>query len=657
LNGAQWILLLAGTAAAAAFAYWLYVRREVPVAGRRALAATRAGTIAILLLLILDPSVPGDPAARRGGGTWVAVDLSLSMDAAPEGSRRPWERARERASELRESGATVAGFGDGMRFIAEDPDLLSRAPDAPTTRLAPLLERAIEAGASEVVVLSDLRFEDPVAVQTLLERPGLSVRFEEVGDSLVNAGVSGWRLPSAVGADERITGELSVFGSELSQGRTATVEVREGERLVFTGEVQLPGAGLLANVPVELPPAGERGPVRYEARVLLTEDAFAPDDARVVYTEVDPEEGLLVAVALTPDWELRFLLPILAQVTGLTTRGYVRVSPERYLPTGGDAGQGPVGSEEVRRRVEGAEMLVLQGLAGDDPEWLKDAAAQGRRVVVLPDDASGAAAAGVTAASPQTGEWYVSPELPASPLTGELVGASLQGLPPLGSVLPFGGQNDVEAPLRVQRGGSGAAEPALVLVSAETGRRAVMLANGFWRWAFREGAPRETYRRLWSGVAGWLLADTPAAGGAFVRPSLRVVPRGQPVQWSAGTLPGEEVHLAIRQGDSIVVDSAFAVPADGVFQSATLPPGSYAYVATSPARAGEEAQGVFDVEAHTAELSHPPARHLSAVTPGAAVELDQALGRRPLRTHPLPYFLLLGFLCGEWIGRRRKGLR
>jgi hypothetical protein len=183
-----------------------------------------------------------------------------------------------------------------------------------------------------------------------------------------------------------------------------------------------------------------------------------------------------------------------------------------------------------------------------------------------------------------------------------------------------------------------------------------MLANGFWRWGFREGPARDTYRRLWSGVAGWLLADAPAVGGAFVRPSLRVVPRGQAVQWSAATLTGEDVHLTIRHGDSTVVDSTFAVPQDGAFQSGTLPPGSYAYVASSPARDGD-AQGVFDVEAHSAELSHPPARHLSAVTPVAAAELDQALGRRPLRTHPLPYFLLLGFLCGEWIGRRRQGLR
>jgi hypothetical protein len=656
LSAAQWTLLLAGTSAAAAFAYWLYLRREVPVAGRPALAAVRAGTLAILLLLLLDPSVPGDPAARRDGGTWVALDLSLSMDAAPEGAPRPWERAVERARALREGGATVAGFGDGLRFVAEDPELLNGAPSAPSTRLAPLLERAIEAGASEVVVLSDLRFEDPVAVQALLERPGLSVRFEEVGDSVLNAGVARWQLPSALEADERVSGELSVFGSDGARGRTATVEVREGDRLVFTGEVQLPAAGLLASVPVELPAPAARGLVRYEARVRLQEDGFASDDARVAYTEVDPDAGLLVAVALAPDWELRFLLPILEQVTGLTTRGYVRVAGDRYLPLGGTASEGTVGADEVRRRVDAAEMLVLQGLGGDDPGWLRSAAA-GRRAVVIPDDPGGAAAAGVQAAAPEGGEWYVAPEVPASALAGELAGAALQGLPPLTSVLPLGRQDRVEVPLRVQREGAGASEPALVLVSSEAGRRVVMLSSGFWRWGFRDGAPRDAYRRLWSGVAGWLLADAPLLGGAFVRPLQRVAARAQPVQWSAPTLAGEPVRLVVRQGDSTVVDSTVTVPATGVFQTGALPPGSYAYSATSSARDGDEAQGVFDVEAHTAELSHPPARQLTTVTPVAGPELDEALGRRPLRTHPLPYFLLLGFLCGEWIGRRRRGLR
>src|SRR5262245_41070248 len=93
LSAVQWIILVAGTGAAAAFAYWLYLRREVAVGGRSALAATRAGTFALILLLLLDPSIPTQPGSRRDGGTWVALDLSLSMNAGVAGGARPWDKA------------------------------------------------------------------------------------------------------------------------------------------------------------------------------------------------------------------------------------------------------------------------------------------------------------------------------------------------------------------------------------------------------------------------------------------------------------------------------------------------------------------------------------------------------------------------------------
>jgi hypothetical protein len=473
----------------------------------------------------------------------------------------------------------------------------------------------------------------------------------------MNAGVANIALPTAIDADQKVAGELAVYGSELSQGKTATIEVREGDRLVYTGEVRLPAPGLVTNVSLDLPVASARGTVRYEARVRVPDDAFTEDDARASYVDVDPEQGLLVALALSPDWELRFMLPILEQVTGLTTRGYVRVGPDRYLATGGTSTAGPVSSEDIRRRVEGAEMLVLQGLGADDPDWLRGAAESGRRVIVLPDDPSGAAAAGVAVGPTQTGEWYASPEIPSSPIAGDLTGAELQGLPPLTSLLPVARQNQGEAPLRLQLRGSGGGEPALLLVSSENGRRAVMLANGFWRWGFREGAAREAYRRLWAGVAGWLFADESVSGGPFVRPLARVVPRAQPVQWRAPALAGEEVRLVLARGDSTVVDSVLIVPSTGALLTAPMPPGTYQYSATAPTREGEVAEGAFDVEAHTYELRHQPQAALTSVTPVEREGSEQEPGRRPLRTHPLPYLVLIGFLCGEWIGRRRKGLR
>ena len=70
---------------------------------------------------------------------------------------------------------------------------------------------------------------------------------------------------------------------------------------------------------------------------------------------------------------------------------------------------------------------------------------------------------------------------------------------------------------------------------------------------------------------------------------------------------------------------------------------------------GEEASGRFDVERYTGELRLPPV--VDAVGGDAAEGGAPAAAGRPLRTHPLPFILVLAVLCGEWIGRRRRGLR
>jgi hypothetical protein len=658
VTAAQGLGLLVG-AAAVGLVLWNYFHREVKVGGRWLLAAVRATTIALIGVLLLDPSIPAPPRATGGAATWVALDASLSMSVAGEGETPPWERALARARELQGRGNTVATFGSGLHFTAEDPALLERGPRESASQLAPLLERALEAGAGEVIVLSDLRFADPVAVRGLLERGGISVRFEDMGSSPIDAGVARFELPASLSSDGPSFAQLAVHATESAAGRDATVEVHEQGRLVFSRDLVLPGPGLVVDVPVELPPTNAEGSIRYEARVRLAQDADPSDDVRVAYGTADPEERLLIAVSMVPDWEMRFLLPVLEQVTGLATRGYVRLTGDRYLATGG-AGppQGLVETEEVRRRVEAAELLVLQGVSQADPEWLGEAAAAARRVVLLPRDPSGAETLGVTARPPLAGEWYVSPEIPPSGLNADLAGATWQGLPPLSAVLPVVGEEEASPALRVQLQG-GAEESALLLQGDETGRRAIVLASGFWRWAFRDGPARESYRRLWAGVAGWLLGDPRLSGAAALRPERRVVARDAPVRWSAPGLGGQQLALNLARGDSTVLDTVLTPPEDGLLQTGALPPGTYTYRASWSAGEGGTAEGAFDVEAYTDELRNAPARELLEERPSGGGARGGMLVRsqRPLRTHPAPYLILLGLLCGEWVVRRRKGLR
>jgi hypothetical protein len=258
--------------------------------------------------------------------------------------------------------------------------------------------------------------------------------------------------------------------------------------------------------------------------------------------------------------------------------------------------------------------------------------------------------AGLRTAEPLAGEWYASGDIPASPLVGELSGAELLGLPPLTDVLVPADGITVVSPLNLQLRGIGAPAAALHLDTSGGERRVLGLASGFWRWAMREGAGRDAYRRLWSGVAGWVLADDSMVPPE-PRPLRWVFERGDPVIWS---LPRDStsVRINVLRGDSVVADTVFrggTSPSLGV-----MDPGPYRYQALNAA--GEVlSAGRFDVSAVSSEMI-PTSTLPEVMTPGVSV-LVEGPGGRPLRTSPWPYLLLITLLCGEWVARRRTGLR
>jgi hypothetical protein len=216
-------------------------------------------------------------------------------------------------------------------------------------------------------------------------------------------------------------------------------------------------------------------------------------------------------------------------------------------------------------------------------------------------------------------------------------------------LVPAGGMA-VVSPLNLQLRGIGAPEAALHLETSTRGRRALGLASGFWRWAMREGAGRDAYRRLWSGVAGWVLAE-----GAMVAPEPRparwVFDRGDPVLWS---LPPDstDVRVSVLSGDAVVADTVFRAGATPSLGAMT--PGLYSYRALNGA--GDLlATGRFDVSANSSEMI--PIRTVPERTgPRAATQVVARTGR-PLRTSPWPYLFVITLLCAEWIARRRTGLR
>jgi hypothetical protein len=242
-----------------------------------------------------------------------------------------------------------------------------------------------------------------------------------------------------------------------------------------------------------------------------------------------------------------------------------------------------------------------------------------------------------------------------SPIAGSLAGVSLQGLPPLSDVLLPVDPARVRGAVLLQLRGAGTPEAALQLDERPNGRVAVVLASGFWRWAARDSG-RDVYRRLWSGVAGWLLSGE-GASPLEPRPTQWVVPRGEPVVWSA-PLDSIPRRILVTAADSATGSGVVDAPlsAQGSQSTGVLPPGAYAY-RVEGADGALLASGRFDVARATAEMAPLGMVPDVAADDGSATAAADERPGSPLRTEAWPYLIVIGLLCAEWIGRRRSGLR
>jgi hypothetical protein len=648
----RWILFLGLASGLVAYAFWLYLRVEMSVPWARRLAAARALALVILLALLFDVRLPAGGAAGSGE-PWVLLDASLSMAATAEEGGTAWDTASARAAQLADEGWRVVTFGSGAESIDLDGE---SEPSEPHSMLAPALQRAAEAGARRVRVLSDLRLEDQVAVRAALASLPIEVEFERFGGTVANAGITELDVPDLARPEGSVTAEIEIHAAGAD---SLTVRVSEEDRQVAEVRVAAPSLGLRSRVRVDLPTPLATGRVRYSASVSLEGDGFPSDDVAVRYASVGHEEGALVLISLRPDWEPRHLLPVLEEVTGLPAMGYLRAASDRFLPMGRALDRGtPVDSAAVGRAALDAAVLVLHGFGVDTDAWARSLVGRPGRKVLFPADADGSALAGVPSGAPRPGEWYASADLPSSPIAGALSGTTLQGLPPLSNVLLPDDPAAVRGALLVQLRGAGAPEAALHLDEREGGRVAVILSSGFWRWSAREGG-REAYRRIWSGVVGWLLADQ-SVTASEVRPTQWVVDRGEPVTWAVPS-DSTALRLVVSSADSSSTASSAAVvdttlvgggsPSVGV-----LPPGAYAY-RVEGAGGQTVTEGRFDVASATAEMAPAAAEPSeSEASAGSAASAGEGPGS-PLRTRPWPYLLVIGLLCAEWIGRRRSGLR
>lgn len=595
-----WLIAIVIGALAAALQY---ARLRAPTGLRRALLATLRGVaLAIALALVLDAPL-GQP---RPIQPLVFVDASLSMER--EGAKL-FQAARDSA---RAAGAdTIFFFGDSLRPAGD-----GSASDA-ATRLRPIAERTLATGRAAVVV-TDGELQDSSALDafTLGSRVIVLPRAPQR-----DAAVAGLEVPRAAVDGDSLVARVSLSAGALG-ANAGTLTLLIGDQQIARQPVDAmsPWSERQSELRARLSGAGQ-GATVLRAIISSPDDAEPRNDTLAAAIEIS-RAASAVFVATSPDQDTRFAVAVLRGALALPTRGFLRVAPGSWRVEGTLA---PVSEGEVRSAFREAPVAILHG----------DTAIFGP-----PQAATSGPLALMVQPETDEGEWYPS-GAPSSPLSGVLAAVPFDSLPPIAAGAPASGD---WIGLEARRGREMMRRP--VVVGRDAPRRIVTItASGFWRWRFRAGASADAYAALFGGIFDWLAAERADRRGAV--PDEGIVRSGQAIRWRRGSSTDSLVRVALRRRGGARADTLLLrfAPGTTVQESASLPVGVYDI--TVPG-----GQAVLAVNA-SAELL-PERATLASSAVGRRSNLADARGAR---ANGWLYALAIALLCGEWVLRRRMGLR
>lgn len=595
-----WLIAIVIGALAAALQY---ARLRAPTGLRRALLATLRGVaLAIALALVLDAPL-GQP---RPIQPLVFVDASLSMER--EGAKL-FQAARDSA---RAAGAdTIFFFGDSLRPAGD-----GSASDA-ATRLRPIAERTLATGRAAVVV-TDGELQDSSALDafTLGSRVIVLPRAPQR-----DAAVAGLEVPRAAVDGDSLVARVSLSAGALG-ANAGTLTLLIGDQQIARQPVDAmsPWSERQSELRARLSGAGQ-GATVLRAIISSPDDAEPRNDTLAAAIEIS-RAASAVFVATSPDQDTRFAVAVLRGALALPTRGFLRVAPGSWRVEGTLA---PVSEGEVRSAFREAPVAILHG----------DTAIFGP-----PQAATSGPLALMVQPETDEGEWYPS-GAPSSPLSGVLAAVPFDSLPPIAAGAPASGD---WIGLEARRGREMMRRP--VVVGRDVPRRIVTItASGFWRWRFRAGASADAYAALFGGIFDWLAAERADRRGAV--PDEGIVRSGQAIRWRRGSSTDSLVRVALRRRGGARADTLLLrfAPGTTVQESASLPVGVYDI--TVPG-----GQAVLAVNA-SAELL-PERATVASSAVGRRSNLADARGAR---ANGWLYALAIALLCGEWVLRRRMGLR
>lgn len=649
-------LVLLGIAAAIGVAIYTYRALEPTGRGRGVLIALRAAALALIVLLLADPHFSKGRPASRNGETRVVLDASLSMML--RGARgTAWSDGVAEAQRAAH-GQPVLLAGSDLK--SANGDSLARvAPYAGESRILPALQSAAEAGAQRVVLITDGSIDDAQDAARWLPSLGIKLDVKNVGGAIPNnRAISDVAAPAWAENGKPFTLRASLAASGNVSGASTLIVMQNGKEVArATAPSIATGGGTPVDVSVTANAPAQGGLVRYDV-AFENRDSIPDDDVRSIYVFVSDKPAGVAIVSFDPDWEPRFLHPVLADALGLPVRTFLRLPNGVYL-RGGDGLEagGRVDESVVRRAVAEADLLVLHGMSVAAPDWAQQAANTSRRLIIFPDD-DGIQAPLVTRPGTDA-DWYVSPDLPPSPIASLLAGIEISGLPPLTSLQPSVPHDLAWAPIlggRTPRGGN---TPFILAEQAGNRRFAAALGRGYWRWAFRGGAARDTYARLWGALAGWIVQEQAQVGGAAIRPVERSVARGKALRWVAPGIAADSLVLQMRGPRGAVSRTVMSMQAGDTAVAAAPAAGHYQYdvAAYSAGQEVARAAGPLTVESYSPEFIRRSANIAELENPRTALAATNPQAGRALHTYTWLYLILIALLSAEWVLRRRWGLR
>jgi hypothetical protein len=564
-------------------------------------------------------------------GLWLDAPIGRSARIRPFAAldvSRSWLRGGDTAA-YRTAERDVAGIGADSVFLVGDSIRTGPPPDVPTdvrTRVRPAVERALAAGRP-LILVTDGEVDDPEAVAEL---PAGSSVIVVPHAKRPDAALATLDAPRAAVAGDTIEVHATVIaGAGGAPAGTVSISVADHPPTpsnTVAVEALAPRVERTVSVRTVVP-RGD-GPQSVRAEWRGEGDADQHNDTLTVPIDVSPAAGA-VFVSTSPDEDARYALTVLRGALALPTRGYYRVAPGQWRVDGTLA---PISESDVRRALAAAPLVVLHG---DTSVFGPPMAATRGAVALL-----------VAPVARQTDEWFAT-GAPPSPIAAALAGVAWDSLPPIdiGAPSASNASTDWQA-LEVKRGRR--FDRRLIVAGGAVGgrRRVVVPVNGLWRWRFRGGASADVFAAFWGGLFDWLAAERRDLRPAV--PADALVREGDPIRWRRGS-----------SGDSsaVVILSARAAGARPDTLRISFTGG------TQMTETGALSAGSYDVRtpAGPALLVVNPSREWLPREPtvqAGEIHGVTLAGPTPrLRALPWIYVLLVGLLCGEWLLRRRIGLR